>query len=185
MRTFAVAAALVVIASLDIAFSGFRASCGRTGLIRHRSGDIEAGIRGLALGAALLAVPAVTVVVDTALREHREAAYRHAGTAMLWVCVPYGLVVLASLAVYATLAWRLRFLASAVLLGPLTLVRPLIAASAALAACVAEPDILVGLVAAAAVIAVLAVEPLVGRIWYSPARVPTARALLRQAASGR
>ncbi|MGH3396577.1 MAG: hypothetical protein ACRDPO_17985 [Streptosporangiaceae bacterium] len=59
--TAAVAAALLILAVLDGAFSGFRSSAGRTGLISHRRSDYRAARRGAGLAAVLLA-PVITVV---------------------------------------------------------------------------------------------------------------------------
>ena len=86
-----------------------------------------------------------------------------AGVAMLAVYLPYGALVLLALAAYLTLSWRRRFLASAVLLGPLTLLRPLLAVAGLAWACLEARDAMVALVAAGATTAVLLVEPLAGR----------------------
>jgi len=85
---------------------------------------------------------------------------------MLAVYLHYGLVVLVALAAYATLSWRRRFLASALLLGPLTLVRPVVALVGAGAAWWATRDLTIATLSLAAVVAVLAVEPIAGRRWY-------------------
>ncbi|MGH3405503.1 MAG: hypothetical protein ACRDRJ_23875, partial [Streptosporangiaceae bacterium] len=52
---------LLILAVLDGAFSGFRSSAGRTGLISHRRSDYRAARRGAGLAAVLLA-PVITVV---------------------------------------------------------------------------------------------------------------------------
>jgi hypothetical protein len=176
--TLTVAAALLVIASLDASFAGFRASCGRSGLVRHRPADVIASRRGLLLGALLLAPVAAVIVADTAARPVRAELYSQAARAMLAVYLPYGLVVLLALAAYLTLSWRRRFLASALLLGPLTLVRPMVAVVGAGAAYGATRDLAVGFVSLAAVGAVLAVEPIAGRRWYANVTHDTPRRLL-------
>lgn len=160
------AVALAGIAGLDAAFSGFRASCGRTGMVEHRHDDVVAGKRGLLVGATLLSPAVAITAVDLALRSGRLLLYEHAGVWMLTLYVPYGLVVLGALAAYVTLTWRLRFFASAVILGPLTLVRPVVAVAGAIAAVAAAPDPIIVAVVAWSVGAVLAVEPFVGRRWY-------------------
>lgn len=75
------------------------------------------------------------------------AAFARADEATLAVYVPYGVIALGALDCYAALGWRNRYLASAIILGPLNWLRP-----------------------AVAVTAVQAVEPLASRIWYAPAR---------------
>jgi hypothetical protein len=89
--------------------------------------DRLAARRGAALALLALTPVIVGVCVDVAARPERVAAYAQAGLAMLAVDGTYGVIVLAALAYYLTMSWRKRCLASAVLLGPLTLARPAIA----------------------------------------------------------
>ncbi len=104
----------------------------------------------------------------------RLAVFARAGEAMLTVYGPYGLVVLAALGCYAALGWRNRYLASAVILGPLTWLRPTVAVAGAILGGAAGADPLAWACAGLAVAAVLAVEPLAGKLWYAPARLPRA-----------
>lgn len=164
--TLTVAGTLLFVAALDAMFAGFRASCGRSGLVRHRRADVLASRRGLALGALFVGPVAIAIAIDAA-RSDRIDHYRAAGWAMLGVYLPYGLVVLLALAAYLTLGWRFRFLASAFLLGPLTLVRPLVTLVGGCAAWWATRDATVGLLCLAAGAAVLGVEPAAGRRWYA------------------
>lgn len=145
--TVVTAAALVVLAACDGAFSGFRSSVGRSGLVDHRAEDARAQVRGLVVVAALL-VPAIAC----ALVEPDDAV--EAGTAMLLVYGPYGVLALLALASYGTLGWRRRFLAMALILGPLTLVRPFVAVAGGVLG-VLEAD--AGTAHAAVVLAVVAV----------------------------
>lgn len=167
------AAGLLVLALLDGAFSGFRASAGRTGLIDHRAADRLAGRRGTALVLLALSPVIAGVGADVAARPGRLAAYDRAGLAMLAVDGAYGVVVLGALACYLTMSWRKRYLASAVLLGPLTLGRPAVAVLGGVAGAIAGHDALAAASAALAILAVLGVEPLAGRLWYR-ARPPDA-----------
>jgi hypothetical protein len=167
-ETLTLAGVLLFIAALDAMFAGFRASRGRSGLVRHRRADVLASRRGLALGALLVGPVAVAIAADAA-RSDRIDHYSAAGRAMLQVYLPYGLFVLVALAAYVTFSWRFRFLASAMLLGPLTLVRPLVALVGGGAAWWATRDATVGVLSLAAVAAVLGVEPAAGRRWYASA----------------
>ena len=175
--TAAVAVALVILAVLDGAFAGFRSSAGRTGLISHRQSDCRAAARGAVLAGALLAPVIAVVCADVLLHPARLDDYVGAGTAMVAVYGPYALFVLIALACYATLSWRLRYLASALILGPLTLLRPAVAVLGAGLAAVLSNDLVVAAAAGLSAIAVLAVEPLAGRLWYarSPARAGPGR----------
>jgi hypothetical protein len=165
--TGAVAAGLAVLALVDGACAGFRSSAGRTGLIRHRQADYLAARRGAVLAFVAL-VPVIAVTVGAVeLHPGRLPAYTRAGEAMLAVYTPYGVIVVVALACYVTLGWRQRYLASAVILGPLTLLRPAVAlAGAGLGAAVAG-DAVAAACAVAAALAVLTVEPLAGRLWYA------------------
>lgn len=162
-----IATGLVVLGLLDGAFSGFRASAGRTGLIDHRVSDRVAARRGGLLACGLLALIAVLASADLWHGHASLAAYTRAGLAMLVVYGPYGMVVLAALGVYSLLSWRLRYLATALILGPFTLLRPAVAVAGGVAAVVAGRDPGVGVCAGLAVVAMLAVEPAAGRRWYT------------------
>lgn len=167
MTTSVVAAALLVLAILDGTFAGFRSSLGRTGLLDHRRSDVRASLRGGVLVIALLALPVAAASIDASARPHRRHLYRRAGEAMLAVYGPYAALVLLALLVYATLGWRLKYLATAVILGPFTLLRPVIALAGALVAAFAADDVLVALIGCLAVGAVLAVEPIADGVWHA------------------
>lgn len=166
------AAALTALALLDSMFAGFRSSLGRTGLIRHRHRDVLAHLRGLGLSAGLLAPVAAVTLLDVTVRDGRLATYVTAGRAMLAVYLPFAGLVLAALAGYLVLRWQHRFLAAALVLGPCTLLRPLVAAAGVGAAGWASRDVLATALALGAVAAALAVEPWAERRWYggSPPR---------------
>ncbi len=166
-----VVAALVVLAACDGAFSGFRSSVGRTGLVDHRAEDVRAQLRGLAVVGVLL-VPAAAFAV-AGVGDATDA-----GAAMLAVYAPYGVLVLAALVVYGTVGWRTRFLAMAVILGPFSLLRPVVAVAGGLAGLVVADSTTTRLAVVLAVAAVLAVQPICDRLWYRPAhsmsKVPSA-----------
>ncbi len=171
--TAAVALTLVTLALLDGALAGFRASLGRTGLINHRKADYQAALRGAALAGVLL-TPVITAACAGLLAHAaRLGQYTRAGKAMIEVYGPYALLVLAALTCYLALNWRLRYLAATLILGPLTLLRPVIASLGGAFALGQSNDPAVAVLAVLAVIAVLLVEPLAGRVWY--ARTPRSR----------
>jgi hypothetical protein len=163
-----VAGALLLLALVDGACAGFRSSAGRTGLIDHRSADRHAGRRGGTLVAILLspamALTCIVVIIDPA----STGPYLRAGKIMLAVYAPYALAVLAALAVFATLDWRKRYLASAVILGPFTFIRPALVVTGAVIAIATTRNIAVAITTVLAVIAVLTTEPGADRLWYAP-----------------
>lgn len=175
--TAVLAATLLTLAILDGAFAGFRSAAGRTGLISHRRYDRQAARRGAGLACVLLS-PAIAVAsADVALRPGHLEDYAAAGTAMLVLYGLYALLVLAALACYATLSWELRYLASALVLGPFTLFRPGIVILGAAVGMASGRNVVTAFAAVLSASAVLAVEPLAGRLWYmrnpSPGQPPT------------
>lgn len=160
MTAVLVVAGLVVLGGCDGAFAGFRSSVGRTGLVDHRADDARAQLRGLALVTGLLVPTAALALV------HPDDAV-DAGVGMLTVYAPYGLLVLLALAAYASLGWRNGFLASALILGPFTLLRPLVAVAGGVAGVLLADRATTVLAVVLAVVAVLAVQPLCDRLWYA------------------
>jgi hypothetical protein len=168
----AVAASLALLALADGACAGFRSSVGRTGLISHRASDGLAARRGAGLAAVLLA-PAVLLTCVGFTADHAdEALFLRAGELMLAVYGPYGLAVGVALVAYATLSWRKRYLASAVILGPFTLLRPVIVVLGAGLAIGVTRDLTVAFSATLAALGVLAVEPAADRLWYAGRPTP-------------
>jgi hypothetical protein len=167
-----VTSGLVTLAAVDAALSGFRASIGRTGLIRHRSTDLLASARGAGLGLGLLAGPVLLAARDLDGRGDARADYLPAGRAMLVVYLPYAVIILGAVACYAALDWRRRFLAAAVILGPGTLIRPVVAVAGAIAGALAADRGFVAALASISAVVLLGVEPLAGRLWYSGGRYP-------------
>lgn len=103
--TAADAATLFILAILDGAFAGFRSSAGRTGLINHRRSDHQAARRGAVLAFVLLAPVIAATSADVLIHPVHLGDYTRAGTAMLAVYGPYGLLVLTALA-SALLIWH-------------------------------------------------------------------------------
>lgn len=165
MDLTAVAVGLGVLALLDGSFAGFRSSLGRTGLVEHRRANVVAGCRGAALGALLLAPTAVLVAADAGRGAWPDHAYAAAGSGMLVVYVPYASLVLLALAAYLVLGWQAQYLASALILGPFTLLRPLVALIGSVVGVVRADDLTVAAAIILATAGVLLVEPLAGRLW--------------------
>ena len=167
--TAAIAVMLLVLAVLDGSFAGFRASVGRNGLINHRQSDRQAARRGAGLVCVLL-VPAIAAArADLVVHPAHLGLYARAGKAMLEIYGPYALLVLIALACYTALNWRYKYLASALILGPFTLIRPVIVILGGTVGAAMSSDAAVATAAGLSVIAVLAVEPIASRLWYTRA----------------
>jgi len=165
--TAGVVITLLLLALLDGSFAAFRASVGRTGLINHRPSDFQAARRGAGLVCVLLAPAIAEVCVDLLVHPAHLPQYTRAGKAMLEVYGPYALLAIIALACYAALNWRLKYLASALILGPFTLLRPAIAILGGALGLAQGKDPAVAAAVGLSVIAVLVVEPLAGRLWYA------------------
>jgi len=163
----AIAITLLVLALLDGAFAGFRASLGRTGLINHRKSDYQAAWRGTGLAGVLLTPVITAACIGLLAHPALLGQYARAGKAMLEVYGPYALLMLTALAFYTALNWRLKYLASALILGPFTLLRPVITILGGALGLAQANDPAVAVLAGLSVIAVLMVEPLAGRVWYA------------------
>ncbi len=171
MSVVGVASALAVLGLLDGTLAGFRSSLGRSGAVEHRARDRVAARRGLLLmGVLLLPVALAAGLHALAPGRWPAEAYVRAGAGMLAVYVPYAVVTLLALLVYVVLGWRWGYLASAVILGPFTWVRPLVAAVGVAVGVARGGDPVVTLGCLLALGAVLAVEPLSGRLWWRPVR---------------
>ena len=167
--TALVAAALLTLAILDGAFSGFRSSLGRTGLIRHQRSDVVAAQRGVVLTAVVLTPTVAFLLVDVLARGASLDDYKVAGEAALLVFVPYASVTFLALGAYTFLGWRKKYLASALVLGPFTLVRPVVIAAGAVAGVLQTSDASIAMAAVLAALGVLAIEPLSAQRWYASA----------------
>ncbi|SFE22280.1 hypothetical protein SAMN05216251_102152 [Actinacidiphila alni] len=164
---------LALLGLTDAAFSGFRAYAGRDARIRKGRANVRAALRGLAVGAVLLLVPALAAVLWLAAAADRDRAYdtlAAGGRGFLLPLTCYAVAVALSLAAYFLLPFRAGTLAMVIGLGPLTLLRPLAVAAGCLAALLnggGRPSLLVAGLAGAAV---LCVEPAVHRRWYREVR---------------
>jgi len=160
-----IALALTLMTLTDGACSGLRAGLGRTGLINHKAIDRRGAAVGTAI-AALILIPCTAISLhDLATDEHAASAYLRAGHVMLTVFIPFAVVVLAALAAYATLNWRKKYLAMAVILGPCTFARPIVAGAAAIAGAAVSDRVETTVAIAVATIGLLCIEPLMGMRW--------------------
>lgn len=162
-------ALLMAIVLVDGACSGFRASLGRTGLIHHLRRDRQASAGGVALVIILLAPAGVVAALDIAGGGSGHE-YGEAAAAMLEVLAPYASAVALALVAYAVLDWRRRYLAMALVLGPFTLARPIVALAALAVGLGHAHGLAMTTVLLLGTVAVLAVESIAGLAWRSSRR---------------
>ena len=157
---------LATLALFDVLLSGFRAAAGRDGRIAKPPYYRAALPRSLAAGVVVVGGNAALVAALVATSAEPAAAWDELLRAGARCVDVFGVFATATL--IALLFWfapirELRIVPTLVVLGPLTLVRPLVIAGGLGYAVAGEPGWRVGLVALAAGASMLAVERVVGR----------------------
>ncbi len=159
---------LWILCVTDAAFAGYRDAAGRDARIfkvelYRRS--VRRGLRaGLGVTLATGALAAVVVAVAPS-PEMRFAELLSTAGSMLPILGVYATVVLMALGLWATAEADVRTLASVTVLGPFTLIRPLVIAAAGAVGAWRAPSIPVAVVALAACALQLAIEPALARGW--------------------
>jgi len=130
---------LALLAIVDAAFAGFRAGAGRNARIFKRAYYARSMLIGTLFGVMLVTVlGGVTLLLLAASADPAQqyAELVAVGSRMLWVFVPYAVLVLSALALYLFSDHDLRAFATVAILGPFTLLRPwVIAMGAAVGLC--------------------------------------------------
>jgi hypothetical protein len=162
----AVAVALLVVC--DAALAGFRASAGRDGRIAKRRDSLRALVRGALAGLVIVAANLAFVAVLRATASDPDATWREllasAGDAAV-VFGAFAALTLVAIALWFVPVPEVRLVPTLVILGPLTLVRPVVIVGglAWVAFRSAEPRVWIAAVAAA--VSMLAVEALLARAY--------------------
>ena len=150
---------------LDAGFIGFRDAAGREGRIFKWQGYYQrAVLRGVTAG--LLALGGVGAVAAVALflgPANTLETWEQALQPMLAVYSAYTLAVLSALSLWLVPLVEFRTLASVLVLGPFTLIRPLVVLLGALMTMAVSPTVEVFLPACAVVLAGNGLEPLLER----------------------
>ena len=164
-------AALFVLAILDAACAGYRAAAGRNALVRKQEYFARAALRGAVAGLGVLAVAAalaLAVASATADRAGLERDVRVFTSRLLAVYAPFALVIGLAFLVRIVPSVDLRTLTSAIVFGPLSLLRPFVAVGGLLWAAAPGPTSPVTAVGAFVVASMLSLERLLapGRFRY-------------------
>ncbi len=165
------AALLGLLAVLDAGFCGFRDAAGRDRRIDKAPYYRAAVRRGMALGLGLLAIAFVPIALIGTWPDLFHVAGR-----MVQVYGAYALLVVAALGVYLVLEGDARTLATVAILGPFTLLRPLVIAAGGVWGAVEAEHGTTAVVACAAATAMITFEPLL--------TASRTRSLRRPSASG-
>lgn len=159
---------LATLALVDAGFSGFRDAAGRNPRIRKQGYFRRAVRRGLRCGVVSCGGVAALVVVLLA-RASAPAevflAMSQAAESLVWAFGVYATLVLLALGVWLAAEPDLRVLASVIILGPFTLIRPwwIAATCAWVAASAASVEVVIA--ASGAAVGQLLIEPWLARGW--------------------
>jgi hypothetical protein len=158
--------ALCALALLDAAFAGFRGSIGRdAGLVDHRFNLGSAG-RGVGFGiVGLLVIAGCTLpsLIKSSTRHENYRSLLNAGTRMLAVFAPMATVNVIAIVIYLlATSHEVRAVAMTLVLGPFTLLRPVVIIAGSLWAGLSADLVAVQIGAAAAAAVTIAVGPVVG-----------------------
>ena len=121
---------LWVLATLDSAFTGYREAAGRSALINKRSYYRRAMIKGALLGQTAVVSTGLIGLMAVATSSRPQSMitdFESAGERMLYVYVPYAVIILIAFLVRIIPSVDLRSITSTVIFGPFTLLRPLVA----------------------------------------------------------
>lgn len=155
---------LAILVLFDAGLAGFRAAAGRDGRIAKGSYFRMAVARSFvgALGLLAINLGVVGALVLTGPTE-TWAVMTRAAALCVWIFGAFATVTLAAFAFWFSPIEEYRLLSTVIVLGPLTLIRPLIIVGGLAAACVAVPDVRVIVVASFAALSMLSFEHLIGR----------------------
>jgi hypothetical protein len=159
---------LGILCLTDAAFAGYRDVAGRDARIfkaELQRKAVRRGLRsGLAVGALVFALAAGAVAVAPSPAA-RFAELEVTARAMLPVLAVYATAVLAALGLWAAADADLRTLASVIVLGPFTLVRPWVIVLAGALGAWNAPSVPAAFIAVGACALQLALQPWLARAW--------------------
>lgn len=133
---------LWLLATLDAAFAGYREAAGRNAFIRKRRYYQRAMLKGAVFGQVAVALAGCVMLISLALATDREslvADYQAAGFRMLFVYVPFAVIILLAFLVRSIRSVDIRSITSTLIFGPFTLIRPLVAFAGLLYGVLAAP----------------------------------------------
>ena len=136
-------AALCLLAVLDAALAGFRSAAGRNLRIAKQRYYARALLHGAIAGALAMAMEGVVAAVLVSSSTNPDAlwqAFAQGGRIMLVWYAPYAGLVLSALLAYTTIAYEVRSVAVVMVLGPFTLIRPVLVIGGALHASLVAPS---------------------------------------------
>ncbi|WP_375756929.1 hypothetical protein [Corallococcus exercitus] len=150
---------LALLAITDASFCGFRVAAGRDARIFKADFYRSAIRRGMGRGVFTTAVVGAGIAGACLFAPGLFSQLLVCAQAILWVLLPYATLTLVGMGVWAAAEADARTLASVVVLGPFTLIRPWVIAAAAAVGAWKAPGLTAALVTVAACGVQLALEP--------------------------
>ncbi|MBN8469291.1 hypothetical protein JYJ95_22555 [Corallococcus exiguus] len=150
---------LALLAVTDAAFCGFRVAAGRDARIFKADYYRAAIRRGMGLGLFTTALVGAGIAGACLFSPGLFPQLLVCAKAILWVLLPYATLTLMGMGVWAAAEADVRTLASVVVLGPFTLIRPWVIATAAVVGAWKAPGFTAALVTVVACGVQLALEP--------------------------
>jgi hypothetical protein len=154
-----------MLATIDAAFCGYRAAAGRSALIHKKSYYRRAMLRGALYGQAAVVLVGVLLAILLFFSQGRAGLIEDlltAGECMLFVYLPYAIIILIAFAFRCLPSVDVRSLMSVLIFGPLTLARPFVAVAGVAWGIIATRRIEVIVVGTLALLLMLCLEPLLG-----------------------
>ncbi len=161
------AAILALLALFDALLAGFRAAAGRDGRIEKTSYFRIALGRTALAGLAMLAINigiVAALVLTAGDPDATWAELLRAGNLAIWIFGSFATITIAAFAFWFSPIPEYRLLSSIIVLGPLTLARPLVIAGGLGISASRSSEPRVWIAAAVAAITMLAFEHVVGRL---------------------
>jgi hypothetical protein len=159
-----IAIALAVLAVFDALLAGFRGAAGRDGLIDKRryfrAAIVRAGLLALCLVGFNIGVVAVLVASGGSW-----AAFVHAGVVCVWIFGSFATLTVIAIALWFVRDPDTQLLATVIVLGPFTLVRPFVIAGGLAIAAASSSEPRVWIAACVAAITMLSFERFAGRAY--------------------
>jgi hypothetical protein len=135
---------LWALATVDAAFIGYREAAGRSALINKRAYYRNAMTRGALFGQIAVVIAGITITLLILLSSEPAKLVdelQAAGSRMLIVYVPYTLFIFLAVALRAVPSVDLQSIASVLIFGPFTFIRPIIVVAGVVWGFLAAPNL--------------------------------------------
>jgi hypothetical protein len=166
---------LYLLATIDAACCGYRDAAARSALIRKKAYYRRALVRGAIYGQAAIGLAGALMLVFIWFSSERALLINdlnEAGRRMLFVYLPYAVIVLAAFCLRLIPSVDLRSMTSMLIFGPFIFIRPLVAVAGVAWAVIAVPRAEVAVLCLLVLLLMLSLEPFLGWLRAKRERSP-------------